>query len=285
MNEPVQVDLDYPVVDVIWQPAGPQGAFEAAEPYRLEGETFRLSVPALCDFEISPQCIQIRPALGIDPHQVQPYLLGSAMGALLHLRGALVFHGSAVVLPDGTAALFCGQSTAGKSTLAARLAQQGHEALADDISAVDLPADAPPLCTPGLARTKLWRDAVERLGMVNQTGPHTRVVPDLDKHSLPVTTSRRAVPVSHIYELQVDESSQSSLVMTPIVGVEKITAMLANIYRPGYLLTMGRQKQLMAAVARLAPRVQMHRIVRPRQGDTLEAILDLLQAAWAPDRR
>ncbi|MEG8053162.1 hypothetical protein QP185_07710 [Sphingomonas aerolata] len=54
-----------------------------------------------------------------------PYLLGTALGALLHQRALLPLHCNAIV-HDGKAFLFCGDSGAGKSTLAAVFEARGY---------------------------------------------------------------------------------------------------------------------------------------------------------------
>lgn len=280
LGEPRADDTAAAAVDIDWQPPRAQVPLPGGGICHFDGQCFALSVPAICDFEVTPRRIAVHPAPQADAADIRAFLLGSAMGALLHLRGTLVFHGSAVVRPDGTAALFCGHSTAGKSTLAATLSQHGHAALADDLSALAQLPEGRPLVLPGLARTKLWRDALDRLGWAGQAGPGTRVQPGMDKHCLPVTTATQPAPLSSFYELQVDEDSQSPLTISPILGVDKITVMLRHVYRSNYLQAMGRQNQLLAAVAALAPHVQMHRITRPRSGDTLPAIVDWLHAHW-----
>lgn len=267
-----------------WHAPRPQQRVIADKPFSWQRGVFELSVPDVSDFAITATRIDIHPAPGVATSAVRAYLLGSAIGALLHLRGRLVFHGSAVRLPGGSAAMFCGHSTAGKSTLTATLTQHGHAALADDLSAVEPDPAGRPLCLPGLARTKLWRDALDRLGWSGQAQTDARVMPNIDKYCLKVPTAQEPAPLSRIYEIRVDESSQAHLAMTPVVGVEKITAMLSHIYRPGYLQAMERQSHLLAAVAKLAPQVQMTRISRPRRGDTLAAIVDGLHLQWAGAR-
>lgn len=276
----VDADADSPLVTVDWAPPEPQLPLPGPKPFRLTDAGFELAVPDLCNFLITPSSIGIAPAPGVDEQSIRAYLLGSAMGALLHLRGLTVFHGSAVALPDGTAAVFCGQSTAGKSTLAATLAARGYPALADDVTAVRLDPDGRAWCLPGLARTKLWRDALERLGLSGQANAHTQVLPDLDKHCLPIQTAAHATLLTRFYELQVDEPSSQPLQFTALFGMDKLHVLLANVYRSGYLKAMGRQHGLLAGAAQLARALAMQRITRPRQGNTLPAIVDGLESQW-----
>ena len=68
--------------------------------------------------------ILIEPCESAEESAIRLFLLGSAFGALLHQRGLVPFHGSAVEI-DGRAVMFVGPSGTGKSTLAAALCPKG----------------------------------------------------------------------------------------------------------------------------------------------------------------
>ena len=69
---------------------------------------------------------------GVDERDAVVFMLGSAFGILLHQRGNLVLHASAVAVGSGVV-IFCGPSRAGKSTLAAALVRQGYPFITDDV--------------------------------------------------------------------------------------------------------------------------------------------------------
>jgi hypothetical protein len=89
-------------------------------------------------------------------------LTGPILAVLWHQRGLLPLHASVVVINGRTVAL-CGPAAAGKSTLAAILAAQGHLVVADDIGVVDVRNNQEVLVPPGCARLQLWRDALAEL--------------------------------------------------------------------------------------------------------------------------
>ena len=97
-------------------------------------------------------------------NDVRLFLLGSVMGALLHQRGWLPLHGSAIRLPDGTAAIFMGPSGVGKSTLAAAFRRRGYAVAADDVSLIFTGADGSPLLQPAYPELKLWAEAAAKIG-------------------------------------------------------------------------------------------------------------------------
>lgn len=270
------------VVDVAWMSPLPSQVLEApaGDGFVVAGDTFKLRVPGVATYSVTADRIVITPEPGADDRSIRAYLFGSAIGVLLHLRGLTVLHGSAVALPDGSAAVFCGQSTAGKSTLAAALAARGHPALADDITAVRFDAAGQAWCLPGLARTKLWRDAIDTLGLAHHTSADTRVLPQLDKHTVPLATAARPVPLSRFYELQAHDGG-GPLSFQPVSGMDKVTLLLTHGYRPAYALAMGRQPALLRGAAALARQLEVDRIVRPRNEPTLGAIVQWLEAQWA----
>lgn len=89
------------------------------------------------------------------------YLLGPVLGVALRLRGVTCLHASAVAV-NGYAVAFVGTEGAGKSTIAAAFAQEGHGVLSDDVVALTerggeflVEAAYPHVC--------LWSDSVAAL--------------------------------------------------------------------------------------------------------------------------
>lgn len=87
-------------------------------------------------------------------------LLGSALALVLHQRGFVVLHASAVAI-DGQAVAFLGNKGWGKSTTTAALHDRGHPLIADDFLAVDLSSGERPDVAPGFPQLKLYADAAE----------------------------------------------------------------------------------------------------------------------------
>jgi hypothetical protein len=86
-------------------------------------------------------------------------LLGAVLAVLLHQRGFLVLHGSAIAIAD-RAVVFVGGKGAGKSTMAAALFARGHRLIADDVVAVDCASAGGPRLLPGYPQLKLSETAV-----------------------------------------------------------------------------------------------------------------------------
>jgi hypothetical protein len=275
-----EADVEIPDTILEWldvEPPNGMGSPEAAS-FHFSGDTFALQVPGVARYQVTTDRITIKPQPDADDRSVRAFLFGSAIGALLQLRGLMVLHGSAVAMSDGEAAVFCGHSTAGKSTLAAALAAQGYPALADDVSAVRFDADGSAWCLPGLARTKLWRDALETLGLASRTSALTRVMPEMDKHAIHLTTSAKPARLRRFYELQTADGG--GLTFSQATGMDKLNLLLNHAYRPAYLQLMGCQPTLLRQAGLLAPQILASRIVRPRGEATLDSIVQRLQQQW-----
>lgn len=124
--------------------------------------------------------IVIDPAPGVEGHTLRLFLLGPALGLLLHQRGFLILHASAVAI-EGQAVAFLGGPGWGKSTTAAALHARGHSLVVDDVLAVETGDLAPPIVFPGFPQLKLWPEAAASLGDIPEKMP--RLHPRLEKRA------------------------------------------------------------------------------------------------------
>lgn len=144
--------------------------------------------------------IIIDPDPGASQDRLRLFLVGAAFGVLLHQRGLLVLHASAVSIA-GTAVVFLGIKGAGKSTIAALLHSRAHRLIADDVLAVKLP-DGIPVVHPSFPQIKLWPESLHVLGS-NALGL-SRLHPEFEKLSYPVpeTFSAEPLPLHSVFVLE-----------------------------------------------------------------------------------
>jgi len=93
-----------------------------------------------------------------DELNIIPFLLGPVMALLLHQRGFLVLHGSAVNTGTGAVA-FLGHRGNGKSTTAIHLYVDGYPLVADDILAIKFDDEGLPVVYPGYPHVRLSDEA------------------------------------------------------------------------------------------------------------------------------
>ncbi len=152
------------------------------------------------------------------------FVLGAGLGVLLHQRGLLVLHGSAVAIQDRIVG-FIGAKGAGKSTTAAFLQQHGHPLVADELVAIQFDARGRPLVMPGLSQLRLWSDALTHTG-----GDPTNAVPvraGIDKFNVSASrVASRALPLHSLYLLD----AEGPLSVDPLYSSERLLSLVPHLY-------------------------------------------------------
>lgn len=219
------------------------------------------------------QRILVDPHPDADPGDVRLWILGTALGALLHQRGALPLHASALNW-NGQAIAFCGDSGAGKSTLAAAFHRRGLPVLTDDVGLV-VPEPDRVMFHAGVPRIKLWRDALTHF----EWNPDT-LIRDLtraDKFHLTLGDrfNAQSHPLQRIYVLEPSPDDRARF--EPILGHAAIGVIRDHTYRPELIHALGQSAHHLRLCGGIARQVKVYRFCRPWQLDRLEESLnDLL---------
>lgn len=248
---------DAPVVIVRGQAGRPTEASEIAVGVAATPSVFWMDVPDVARLRVEDgQRLIVELAGGATESDARAYLLGSALGALLHQRGLLPLHASAVEI-DGKAYAFTGHSGAGKSTLALALAQRGHKLLCDDIVAIDATGSVP-VCWPGLVNVKVWGETLAAAGHV--ADGLEQVLPTLDKYRLPVTglAEYRGLPLGGIFAL----AAGAEALIDPISGADAAALLIANTFRGQLVRPMQRERSHFDQCVAVASRVPVERLER-----------------------
>jgi hypothetical protein len=232
--------------------------------YRATDEGTLLAVAKVGRYLIQEgRRILIEPAPGASERNVRLFLLGSAIGALLHQRGLLPLHANAIDI-GGRAVAFSGHSGAGKSTIAAWFHDRGHPILADDVCVIGFDESGRALAYPGIPRLRLWREALEASG--RDADSYLRSFDDLDKYDVPTADEGglEPLPLAAIYLLRKAEEGVGSgdADIARLTGVDAVETLVANTYRGGYLSMIGRTREHLAACIRVARAVPVFRAER-----------------------
>lgn len=143
---------------------------------------------------------------GEDEVNLQMFLLGPVMQAVLAMRGTLCLHASAVArVPDGASIAFVGPPGNGKSTLAAALVERGYSLVTDDLMPISVNGGPHVRTGWGAPLVRLWPDSRGRVSL-----PVERSVPVLeceDKHAVlcsppPALQRRGSLPVTQVLFLR-----------------------------------------------------------------------------------
>ncbi len=225
----------------------------AGEEHKISPDEMNLVVPKVASYLIrGGREILVAPREGASSRNIRLFLLGSALGGIIHQRGLLPLHANAIDI-GGRAVAFLGHSGAGKSTMAAWFLDRGHRVLADDVCVVAPDSAGVPLAYPGIPRLRLWREALERSG--RNADELELAFDDVDKYNLPTPKPSRSgpIPLSHIYLLA--KAEEQWLDIRPLSGIAAVEALVANTYRGNYLVRMGETKRHLLACLELAKRV------------------------------
>ena len=222
--------------------------------------------------------ITIEPDPQVRDNDLRLFLLGSALGALLHQRGLLVLHGSAIVVA-GEAVLFLGPSGVGKSTLAAAFQRRGYRMATDDICAIAITNNGIQL-NPGFPQVKLWADACTKLGEEPQQFP--RIRPELEKYALPPKYGfwPEPLPLKQLYVLTT--TNQRELRLEPLQGTQKFMTLGEQTYRVRYMKGMGYASDHLRGCGAVAKQVPVMKVIRPRGWFLLDELVEMIEADFAP---
>lgn len=229
-----------------------------------------IAIDGIAEFRVSNGSrVSVCASPGASPRNVRLYLLGSAMGLLLHQRGLLPLHANSVDL-DGRAIAFIGPSGSGKSTLAAWFHDNGYQVLADDVCVVRFSDDDAPSVCPGLPRLRLWKEALEASGRDAAHFARSYAGDEKwEKFDVPLDHAgapKVATPLAAIYLLAEGHPAG----VEPLFGVEAAEALFANTYRGRFVAEAGKPKMHWEACVRLVRSTPIFRAVRHWGLDRLE---------------
>jgi hypothetical protein len=204
-------------------------------------------------------------------------LMGTVIATLLHQRGTLVLHASAVDIA-GQGVAFLGDKGAGKSTTIAAFVAAGHGLITDDVLALDMSGAKEPRFAAGFREIKLCEDAASRSHLTNATyaqSPH----PEYRKVQvrLPETVGAAA---RRLYVL----SRGPELAIKPLSRPEALWAFVRYSHgaRFGPSLLQGPAAAAhLRLCAQAAENVDVRRLEIPEDPNILESAVALIEADLA----
>ncbi|MGW8313954.1 MAG: hypothetical protein ACWGNV_00025 [Bacteroidales bacterium] len=193
------------------------------------------------------------------PDEIRLVLLGSCIGALLHQRGILALHGSAIT--DGhQTVILSGPSGAGKSTLAAAFFELGYSVIADDISVIGYNEKQQFIVEHGIPHLKLWKDV---LAHFNQSDDFAKVRPRLEKYRKPIPLSEEGgTRLTRMVIL--NPSNSTDFKYTEILGLGKFHQLRDHTYRLQFIDKLDQTEAHFHNLSLLVNSIQMFQANRPQ---------------------
>jgi hypothetical protein len=178
------------------------------------GETFHIR-SAYGSVRIGHTRVHVCPVEGILYDELLSYFAVYVVAILLHLRGLLTLHASAVEI-DGMAVAFIGEKGMGKSTTASYLVAQGHRLLSDDLIACGVDGGDPGVhVDPGFPYVKVFPEVLANVPD-QQEGSRDWILPGSRKKVVPLSAAehRSEVPLARLYVLAFHEGDE--VILNPI---------------------------------------------------------------------
>lgn len=219
--------------------------------------------------------ITIDPAPGATDDYLRVFLLGGALGLLLHQRGMLVLHASAVAAYGGAVA-FVGNSGEGKSTTAAALHARGHAMLADDMVALGMRGRVP-LMPPGFPRLKVWPEVASALGLAMAELHEFNADDERRDWRSAGTFSTAALPLGRIYVLETADDGEAPSIER-LSAQDGFAALIQYSYAVGLLGQSGSTPAYLRQCVALVSSTPMFVLRRERRLADLSAIAGLIDA-------
>ncbi|HEX3717562.1 MAG TPA: hypothetical protein VH595_06310 [Verrucomicrobiae bacterium] len=257
----------------------PRGAADAERVYAIDREEFRVFWRGVGTFVIrSGREVIIEPEPDCEEAIMRLYVLGPALGILLHQRGLLVLHASVVSI-DGCVIGFLGEKGWGKSTMAAALNARGHALVTDDILAVTPYAYGPPMAQPGLPHFKLWPEAVVASfggDPNNLVRIHSKVEKRIREADSDV--GWEPAPLRRLYVLDRGPTLES----IPMTQSMALMALVRHSYLSRFMRLLDGTKENFLQCSRLVQSASIHRLQRPSDLNVLGEVVRLVEAeAWS----
>jgi len=198
-------------------------------------------------------------------------LLGQGMGVLLHQKGYLVLHGSAVNMGDKAIA-FLGGCGEGKSTTAAALNIRGHPLITDDVLVIDFDNNNNPVLLPSFPRIKLWDNAIDLLTNGKEIFP--KIHPKFQKYSYNVDKNfcDYQLPLKTVYIIEKSEKNS----ITPLRSQDALIELVRNAYMI-FLFNDDEKHQNLIQSAKTVTNIHFKRLKRSHSLADIEELLNIIE--------
>jgi hypothetical protein len=252
-------------------------ASAAGPTWQIAGDRILLRVPGVARFLLAGGgAVGVERENGAAPEDVAVFLVGTVFGILLHQRGDVVLHASAVRVGDKAVA-FCGPSGAGKSTLAAALVARGYALVADEFCRID--ADGAPTVQPDGRQLQLWAHAIEHLSLAAASGSAVRG--RIEKYYVaPGRTYGDPLPLGAVYALREARPPLRPGIERPN-GLDAALVLKRNAYRPRLIGLTGRRADYFRATAGIANGAGIFHLTRPLDFAVMGEAIASLERHWA----
>ena len=150
-----------------------------------------------------------------------PFILGPVLSILLHQKGRLILHGSAVKI-DNNAIAFIGNKENGKSTIAMALHKKGYPIITDDIIVIGFDNDNNPIIYPGFPYLRLSERLVKYLQNTIDYTSQFKSKYEKNFYKFPNGFSTKPIKLKRIYLIEKDKKASINIMRSSESVIELI---------------------------------------------------------------
>ena len=240
--------------------------------FEVREDTLHLYYPQLGAFALSrDNGIQVFPETISPKPYFYRFIAMNILALSLAMRERLVLHGSSVIGPAGQM-LLMGDSGAGKSTLALGLHRQERPLVCDDVSVINLAHS--PYVERGVPYLKAWPDT---LSAMNIDATSLSLLSDtLSKRIVPFTPATATAGLSAICVLEIADVVS----LEPLPFSAAFEALIRHTFMPRSIDILGLQRVHFSNLAALLKQVQVYRITRTPEFQSLQVCVDLIKRTF-----
>ena len=209
------------------------------------------------------------------------FLPGMCLSILLWQRGNIVVHGSCLIW-KGKTVVISGNNGAGKSTITTELINAGAKLLADDVTSVR-EENGIYMSYPAFPAQKLCADQIDKNGLDKE---RLRLVKyDLNKYEVQRNDvfCAEEKKIDAFYRIEINETDR--LLKGAVTGADKLKVVVDSIFIKWMFNEYFRvQPEDLTRCIALANQIKIHRIIRPRDKDTLKEIIEYIDESYNPEK-
>lgn len=238
--------------------------------WSANGKELTLQIENVASYKIQDGAeVYVCPNPISDPDSIQLFLNGSVLGAVLHQRGIMPFHGSSFIFKD-RGVLICGNSGVGKSSVVVAFCKDEGRLVNDDITPICFDNERITLVLLG-TEVKLWDDAISLL-QLDKTDLK-KIRPSLNKYYVSgVARQEEKQPLLHTF-IVLRTHNQNNFEIKRPKGIERFNCLRHNIYRKIYLKGMPQtEKKYFEQLLNAANLLDVVIVFRPQRSNALETM-------------
>jgi hypothetical protein len=240
--------------------------------FQANHHEFILRIEGIASYYIKDgNTILIQPQLNALHKDINAFLTGTCIGALLHQLKQLPLHASTVVY-ENRCLVFMGLSGAGKSTLAAAFIKGGATLVADDISVIDFSGNRPAV-RPAFPAIKMWQDSLKHLDYASDGLVSVRE--ELKKYYVPIQKfSEVPVPVDTLFVL--NSFNKPEVQIKSVEGMDKFQLVKRHTYLFRGIPKTGLEQNHFMLAGNLVSSVPLFILTRPDSHFNTERLIAMI---------